>query len=40
VDFTSVDSDVLDLSFLHLGEEFGKGDLLLFAPLPGPDHGE
>jgi hypothetical protein len=40
VDFTSVDGDFLDLSLLHLVEEFGKGNLLFLAPLPGPDHGE
>jgi hypothetical protein len=40
VDFTSVDGDFLDLSLLHLVEEFGKGNLLLLAPLAGSDHGE
>jgi hypothetical protein len=40
VDFTSVDDDFLDLSALHLIEKFGKGELLLVAPLAGPDHGE
>jgi hypothetical protein len=40
VDFTSGDGNFLDLSFLHLVEEFGKGNLLLAAPLAGSDHGE
>jgi len=35
VDLASIDGDFLDLPFLHLGEEFGKGNLLLAAPLAG-----